>query len=348
MNTGDDFEVTSGVNIYLSEVSPQDKPWDKHRSDTEQVRDLYRGSIFDKYADRIDACSRLLQFRFVERDDGALGLKLDHAFFCRVRHCIICQCRKQLKWRGRVFKALPLLLEHYPQARFIFLTLTVNNCRVEDLRTTLAWMNKSWVRLSQRKQFPALGWLKAVEVTRQYDCTTPEIHDSKRGKKKVPRPCPRCIPTDYAHPHFHAILMVNEGYFKRGYLSKDKWISLWRESLGVSYDPSIAVRVVKGEDNSLAEVGAGLSKGFCEVLKYSVKPSELISDREWLLEITAQLHKTRAVAVGGEFRKYISDEEPEDLIGKDDDSDFGSEGIMWFGWRERLQHYVNVDKTDSV
>jgi len=54
-----------------------------------------------------------------------------------------------------------------------------------------------------------------------------------------------------------------------------------------------------------------------EVIKYSVKESDLTADREWFLELTRQLHRTKAIAVGGILRDYFREleQEPEDLIG---------------------------------
>jgi plasmid rolling circle replication initiator protein Rep len=322
MLTRDGFEPPLADTIYLSDVSPKDKPWDKHRAAADRIMQNYRDTLFDRYAQRIAGCSGVLQFEFfTNKDTGETKLRLTACKFCRCRHCPICQWRRQLRWRARFFDALPRILKDHPKARFIFLTLTVKNCPVTDLRSTLAWMNKSWILMTKRKQFPALGWLKSVEVTR-----------SANGD---------------AHPHFHAILMVNEGYFKRGYLSKEKWIALWRDCLGVEYDPSIAVRVVKSSSTQKAELNQELMKGFCEVLKYSLKPEDLVTNKDWLLEITTQLHKTRAVAVGGIFRQYISEREPEDLIGEDENPEDTSGLPIWFGWREALARYSKIDVSTS-
>ena len=82
-----------------------------------------------------------------------------------------------------------------------------------------------------------------------------------------------------------------------------------------------------------------------ETFKYSVKPSDLIGggtekDREWLVELTSQLHKTRAIALGGVFKQYLSEAEPEDLIGEDDDQEDQELSSIYFGWREILARYV--------
>jgi plasmid rolling circle replication initiator protein Rep len=339
------FVLDSGDNFYLTDISPKDKPWDVHRSQAGQVQALYEGSSYGRYAERIENCSGLLEFSLLVNPETAeIGLKLKTARFCRVRHCPVCQWRRSLVWRARFFQALPKIRKEYPTSRFLFLTLTVQNCHISDLRSTLAHMNKSWERLSKRKQFPAIGFLKSVEVTRQYTCTKPSKCSYKVSKIR----CPNCSPTEYAHPHFHAILMVNASYFGEGYLSQAKWTDLWKESLRADYTPVVNVKSVRPKGSSDDDVADQLAKALCETLKYSVKPDDLVSDREWLLELTSQLHKTRAVAVGGVFKNFLSEEEPEDLIHVDEDNQTESESIdsLWFGWREMLQRYLKCQGTE--
>jgi plasmid rolling circle replication initiator protein Rep len=322
------FTLDSQDNFYLTDVSPKDKPWDKHRSEADEVRTLYRGTVHDRYAERIDNCSGLLEFSFLlDNITGETGLKLKTARFCRVRHCPVCQWRRSLVWRARFFQALPKIRKEYPTARFLFLTLTVKNCELSDLRSCLAHMNKSWVRLSQRQQFPALGWLKSVEVTRSTNGT--------------------------AHPHFHAILMTSQNYFSRNYLSQSKWAELWQEALRVDYTPVVNVKSIKpAKGSSDDQIGDQLAKALCETLKYSVKPDDLVSDREWLVELTTQLHNTRAVAVGGVFKNFISEVEieraslthPDENSGENSDEPT-SDDSLWFGWREMLQRYLKCQGT---
>jgi hypothetical protein len=77
-----------------------------------------------------------------------------------------------------------------------------------------------------------------------------------------------------------------------------------------------------------------------EILKYQVKESDLVADRDWFLELTKQLHKTRAVSVGGVLRDYMKalEEEPEDLIGAGEE-DVPDEGHLYFGWKKQVKKY---------
>jgi len=326
-------DATGDSDLYLTDISPNDKPWDVHRAIASEIEGLYATAGLQNYADRIKQCSRLLAFNLRVQEDGSFRLKLHTAHFCHVRHCAICQWRKSLMWRARFLKALPEAIRDYPKHRFIFLTLTVKNCPIGELRATINHMNQSWKRMSQRKIFPAVGWVKSVEVTRSQD--------------------------DSAHPHFHCLMMVKPSYFSTGYLSQAEWTDLWKGVLRVSYTPIVNIKVVKDKkgDRSLSESGLVPVHAILETLKYTVKPQDLVgagnsdpavqmSNAEWLEQLTLQLRNTKAVAVGGIFKNYLSEEEPEDLIGTDEEEvSLSQEDIeIWFGWREMVKRYRKVER----
>lgn len=214
-------------------------------------------------------------------------------------------------WKARAYAGLPKVLEAFPKHRWLFVTLTVRNCPVEHLRATLSVMNAGLVRLTDRKAWPAVGWIRATEVTKAQN--------------------------DYAHPHMHCLLLVPPSYFGKGYLSQARWTALWQESIRADYKPVVDVRSVKPDQDALVLIP--------EVLKYQVKESDLVNDREWLDELTRQMHKTRAIGVGGVLRKYLRglEEEPEDLIGLDDQAQAAADApILRFGWDKPEQHYASV------
>jgi hypothetical protein len=234
-------------------------------------------------------------------------------------------------WQAKAFQVFPKVIEDYPKSRFIFLTLTVRNCEVTELRQTLAWMHDSWRKLVKRKEFAQVqGWIRSTEVTRSLE--------------------------DTAHPHYHALLMVKPGYFSNGYVSQKRWSETWQSCLGVEYTPILDVRSVRPGKAEKGSEGVLMSSAICEVLKYSVKPSECLRDntgfhmtnQEWLGQLTAQLYKTRAIATGGVLRRYLKEleEEPEDLIHVDEDGftpvDEESSRVG-FSWNRNLNRYVMTD-----
>jgi len=305
---------------YLSDISPADKPWDIRRAQSDEIAKIYAVIGYGRYSERIGECAEWLTYALQAKDDGEVKLKLRDARFCRVRHCLICQWRKSLMWRARFFKALPDIQKSFPTARWIFVTLTVKNCEVSELRATLTLMNSAWGKLIKRKEFPALGFIKSVEVTRR----------SLDGT---------------AHPHFHCLMLVPPGYFKRGYISHAKWQELWQSCLKIDYSPTVDVRVVKSKRTS-SEKGSdawnnAMAEAVCETLKYAVKPSDLLADPHWLDELTKQLQKTRTISIGGCLKQFFSEDDPEDLINGEIEKEekVETEISVTFDWSKVVQRY---------
>ncbi|NES72713.1 MAG: protein rep [Okeania sp. SIO2D1] len=298
----------------LSELSQRDKPWDKHRANADKVANHYRGDEdFGNYANRIDFCSQLLDFRLVpDGSDGDYKLKLAASRFCRVRHCPVCQWRRSMKWKAKAYNLLPKIVRDFPKHRWLFLTLTVKNCPITELRRTLDWMNVAWRRFIKRKVFPAIGWVRSTEVTRGKDGS--------------------------AHPHFHCLLLVSPGYFAgKNYLKQFQWVELWQKCLRIDYKPILDVRPVKRGSQPMDLIP--------ELLKYCVKESDMVKDKDWFLELTHQMHKMRCVVTGGVVKEYLKEleEEPEDLIGDDGEGEV-DEGHMYFGWRKQEKLYRKVER----
>lgn len=295
--------------FYLKDLSPSDKPWDDRRCESDQVGSFYSKSDFQDYSDRIARCAQILLLGSRLELPGPKTIRLKSCFFCRVRNCSVCQWRRSLMWKARLGQALPAIERDYPKARWLHLTLTVRNCPVTDLRATLKSMNVAWKRLTLVKKFPAIGYSKSLEVTRGEDGS--------------------------AHPHFHILLMVLPNYFGGNYIKQDKWIEMWKKAMRIDYDPDVDIRAVKTtSDRELADV-------IKEVAKYTVKGDDLVEDREWLLEYTKQVHKTRAIALGGILKEYLSEQEAtneELVIGDSEDS--LDELVAPF-------YFANWDKPDS-
>lgn len=292
---------------------------------------------YQKYAERILNCSPFIDYGIdVKREPGKLAEIISHvnnARWCRVRHCPVCQKARTGKWRAKMFKSIPALMEQYPRYNFIFLTLTVRNCYLDELRQTINQMSLAWKRMLNTKTFPAVGYMRTLEVT------GPKVLDEQVA----------------AHPHFHCLLMVEPDYFRSNYLTQSQWVEMWQRSLRVDYAPVVDVRKVKAQ----AEVGqagadvtqqqVGFVKSVLEVCKYSVKTADLAVSADWLLGITEQLHKLRAINVGGEIAKVISQE---DVNSIDDLGSLGDEivqGVIQLKviWDFQKGRYVPDDSCEN-
>jgi len=316
---------------YLSDYNANDKPWDEHRGLCDEVGGLYAAAVeFERYASRMADCSGLLRFGWSDNPEtGETRLRLRDAQFCRVRNCPVCQWRRSLMWQARFYQSLPKLVEAYPLARWVFLTLTVRNCSITELGSTLGAMNSAFKRLAARKEFkPVLGWIRTVEVTRGKDGS--------------------------AHPHFHALMMVPPSWFTRDYVNHSRWVSLWQDCLRVPYEPNVDIRPVKikksseGQSEPLADA---LQRAVAETLKYAVKPADMTADPDWFLELTRQTFKRRFVATGGVLKDDLKLEEESDADLALADSELDGEADdgfrLAFAWRSKEKRYKREPKQDK-
>jgi plasmid rolling circle replication initiator protein Rep len=320
--------VSVNEGEYLSNVSSRHKPWDVHRGEADDVMDIYANSSalhHRHYAERIANCSQVLGFSHDPLATKKNKLKLTNAWFCRTRFCPVCQWRRSLAWQAKVYQALPKLLKDFPDTRFLFMTLTVKNCEVKDLRATLEGMRKGWVRLTQLRSFPARGWVRSVEITRSQKYRT-------------------------AHPHYHCLLMVPPAYFKGEYLKHAQWAELWQQSLRADYRPVIDIRVVKlalvPDTQRVNRPPKNMWAAVAEILKYAVKPSDMVRDPDWFLNLSDQVHKTRAVAIGGILRHYIREHEVNDLKQEPGEELTQEEKErLFFHWKQDVRRYKQFLRT---
>jgi plasmid rolling circle replication initiator protein Rep len=338
---------TENEQPFLTDLIPDDEVkqkgkkqkrqnWDTRKQFTTQVSDILATGEphHQRQAKRVNSCSELLKFAWVQSDDE-IQLQFKSAYFCRVRNCPICQWRRAQMWVARFIEALPRIYTAYPTMRYVLLTLTLQNCHISQLRLTVQHMQKSWDRLSKRKAFPALGFVRSLEVTKETD-----TYD-KKTKQLIRKARP-----DYVHPHFHVLLALPPAYFSRGYLSTADWAQLWKEALKVDYTPVCDVRIVKvkktenAAQNESDGVLAGLRAAIVETIKYTVKPSDMVADSKWLLGLVDQLHRVRAVALGGIFKQFLKEVEEEDADDQEsNDSEIENESRLFFGWKKPVKRY---------
>lgn len=315
----DSLPESTPTDLFLSDVSERDKPWDTHRANTSKLTSFYQGDEeFVRYAQRTADCSRLLWFLMACDDDGLVKLVLDTAKFCRVRHCPTCQWRRTLKWMAKGHEFIPRLMEDFPSAKYLLLTLTVPNCDITELRPTISHMNESFKRLVRLKRWPAKGYIRSLEVTRNKENGT-------------------------AHPHFHCIVMVNSRYFKsKDYINRDEWLDMWQSCTRDSSITQVDVRRV-GKRKTLQD-------SFKEVFKYCIKEGDMLADKDWFLEFHRQMHGVRAISTGGILRKYAKGlekqiSEEDDLIVKTEELDEDNTlGVTKFRWSDGNERYKYSDE----
>jgi hypothetical protein len=217
------------------------------------------------------------------------------------------------------------------------LTLTQRNVTGEMLPDEITHILAAWKLLTQRQEFkPVAGWLRTLEVTRNDQ-------------------------TKEWHPHLHALLWVKSEYWQgHNYISQKKWRELWADVMGLDYDPSINVHVIKPRSQAKDSTVQfdQLDNAAMEVGKYTVKDSDLIGDKaddtvERVEVLDKALKGRRLLAWGGRLKDLAKEilkpetEGREDLIhvtGEEHGMDCPICGTTMkrhlYRWMNSLRNYV--------
>jgi plasmid rolling circle replication initiator protein Rep len=269
----------------------QEKNFKKHKIKTLPIYDKY--ILFnEKKANDILSCGADLYFHLKEHQISKIRkLKLAEMYTCKDRFCPFCNWRRQMKYSKLIYQFLNVLQEK-KKLRFIFLTLTIKNCSLENLRSTIQHMNKSFKRMKETVKFKnsILGYLKVLEYT---------VNSKNKSM----------------HPHFHILLAVSPGYFdtkENKYLSKKDFAQMWKKALRVDYNPVVDIRIIKPnkKKNKSADVAV-----ISEMCKYPLKDTDVenVENFEMLVQ---QLKNIRNVSAGGILKGILKSTEniDKDLI----------------------------------
>ena len=104
----------------------------------------------------------------IEMPDGEEPqAKLRAVRACNRRVCPFCEWRRTKAWRRRFFEGLPKFHEDFPTHQPLFVTLTVRNVAIKDLKTQVTDMHLAWKRMTKCAFFPSPFWFRKTEVTVQ-------------------------------------------------------------------------------------------------------------------------------------------------------------------------------------
>lgn len=324
--------------LFLSQLSERDIPWEHHAHKKYVVsKNFQESNEFFKRGQQMMKCCSTLKFNVV---DGNLKLAIPSQRealkgingFCKDRLCPVCQWRRALRWRSEMYQVMPQLETYYSGHRWIMLTLTVRNCKVEELRKTIQHMTSSlhkWTsnggkKTKIAKRWPAIGWIRSVEITHNRE-------------------------TNLSHPHIHILMMVKPNYYKSSdyikqgsTLETQEWSHLWRQAAKLDYHPIVDVRAIDIDKNRNPVDPKNVIP---EILKYTTKESDLVfSDKNWLFEYARQIKKLRLIESCGIFKEYLAalNQDPEDLIGATDNELPEDSTVLMFKWdcKPSLLRYV--------
>lgn len=210
------------------------------------------------------------------------------ANFCKQRLCPVCNYIKScINWH-KIRNCVEWIKEKEEGTNFIFMTLTVKNCKQEELTDTINNILDGFRRLTNRRTWKATvkGAIRGLEVT----------YNEKENT---------------FHPHIHILASVPADYFlqtSNKYITIEQLREWWSESARLDYFVQVDIKAIEQTDNAIAEVA-----------KYSIKMSDILKadSCEEMIQATRTIYQCtygrRLIATLGNFKEAMQDLKQGDL-----------------------------------
>lgn len=173
------------MNKILPNQILQETKFAEHKLQTNDIIFKFYNVGFTKESEKIKQCGNFLEFALKENQiTKETKNKLAGANFCKNRFCPMCNWRRVRNITGQLKDAFSVIQEKQKIAT-IFLTLTVKNPDVKDLKSTIAKMNKSFNEMTRTKSFKnsVLGYLKSnIVISKRFYVT---LHVSIKRLKPI-------------------------------------------------------------------------------------------------------------------------------------------------------------------
>ena len=234
-------------------------------------------------AEQIHHCSTYLEFLY---NQTKKDLRLKKINSCKYRLCFVCNWRKSLKIYSFMRQCYDEIKRQDKKARFLFLTLTNKNCKLEDLPNTVDEILRAFTKFRKRKELQFLkGIVRSLEITVDREkIITIHMFNRKRDYYKKQGLKVGDLNPNYmmCNVHIHSILHTNYNDYTRygdNWLKQSEIALLWQDCLKVNYIPVVDIRAFKAKKD--------IEKGheFAEMSKYTVKSSDILKSLEDFKEI---------------------------------------------------------------
>ena len=166
------------------------------------------------------------------------------------------------------------------------------------------------------------------------------------------------LPGTFAHPHFHALLLVKPSYFTHGYIDHDTWRKRWSRCMRAEEPLIVDIRRVSGRRQRTSASTLGSStptdankSAVLEVAKYMAKGTQLLEIGESLPEFHRQMAGVRLYGVSKGLRRFIQNGDIKSAELLDDDEGLPDARLpdarAIARWFEDTSEYLFTDITEG-
>jgi plasmid rolling circle replication initiator protein Rep len=277
---------TININVNLSDKASDGSEWLEKTKDKWQEVKIKSVELAAKMkkadmngrAGRMAQCGDTLEYRFCK---DCSKWQIGNVWLCRDRLCPVCKWRLSIKRYCLMFPVFQELVQDYGDKRFSFITLSVKNCKVDNIKATVKKMYKIWQNMQMRKicKENLKGFARSFEIT---------YNDKRR---------------DF-HPHFHVIAMWEDSAYH------DELIRAWleicnREGLKVDIKAQDGREILRDSAvTAMDDMTEDITGAILETFKYETKTSDIEGlNIMTFKEFANQMSGLRTVSLGGIIRE---------------------------------------------
>jgi len=145
----------------------------------------------DVLRDKVELCGNFFNELKIESlsNDEKLDYLIKHDYLCRFKFCPVCNAYRGRAYQEQMYKGIKKIVDTQGKHLF-FITLTVQNCKIEELSDTLDRMGNAYKTFKRNPQIAQFkSYVRTTEIT-------------FNGKEE-------------AHPHYHIIFLADKYYFSK-------------------------------------------------------------------------------------------------------------------------------------
>jgi plasmid rolling circle replication initiator protein Rep len=280
-----------------------------------------------------------LDVPLVEQQLGEPVLRSAH--LCNRRLCPFCEWRRTRAWRARLIHGLETFLTEHPKHSAVFLTLTVRNCQVSELRETVRHMHESLGRLAKVSAWPTEFWMRRTEITVSLSGSADPSLRAIAPTEELPRLRGGRIQS--VHPHLHCLLLVRPSYWGKDYVKQLRWQQEWQMAARLDYPPVVDVRRAKAKTGTGTGESVAPKDAVIEAAKYASKATDLLALGDALPAFHHEVRGLRLYGVSRPLQQFVKAADPnvEEMLDVQPamptaDSPYLSATAQWF---DDLQEY---------
>jgi hypothetical protein len=248
-----------------------------------ELADILEYTEFKKWSGRIRASGEYIKISTDENEKNKISKQLS-----MIRNEPLTAHHLQQKTWAQFNANLPVLLEKNPNHVWLFITLTIPNCHVENLRSQYEYLNLSFANLLKMKEL------------KKYFSQNGQYYKNKNGERNCGyfKILEASKSTEFNHckPHLHVLFHMPRNFEdSKNYISTNKLQKLWMKACNINYLLHVNIVRIENDEDLVLNV-AGFSS-------YMTKPHNILEySKNYIIKYLQQIENFKLSTYSGTLK----------------------------------------------